>query len=37
MMMELTWSGSVMLPTAMVATRPSLRMRSLNGVWNIRP
>jgi hypothetical protein len=36
-MMLLTWSGSVMLPTAIVGIPASLRIRSLNGVWNMRP
>ena len=36
-MIELTWSASKMLPTAMVAIPTSLRMRSENGVWNMRP
>ena len=26
-----------MLPTAIVAMRPSFRIRSANGVWNMRP
>jgi hypothetical protein len=33
----LTWSASVMLPTAIVGTSASLRTRSLSGVWNARP
>ena len=36
-MIEFTWSGSVMFPTAIVATPSVLRIWSLNCVWNIRP
>ena len=36
-MMLLTWSGSKIAPTAMVAMPTSLRMRSANGVWYMRP
>ena len=36
-MMLLTWSASLMAPTAMVAMPASCRTRSANGVWNMRP
>ena len=36
-MMVLTWSASKMLPTVMVGTCTSLRMRSEKGTWNMRP
>ena len=36
-MMLLTWSACEMAPTAIVATPASLRTRSANGVWNMRP
>ena len=36
-MMLLAWSASVIAPTAMVAMPTSLRMRSANGVWYMRP
>ncbi|MNT30931.1 hypothetical protein D3C72_1667480 [compost metagenome] len=36
-MMLLAWSASVMAPTAMVEMPTSLRMRSANGVWYMRP
>ena len=36
-MMLFTWSASEIAPTAMVAMPASLRMRSANGVWNMRP
>jgi hypothetical protein len=35
--MVFIWSGVVIEPTAMVATRASLRIWSENGVWNMRP
>ncbi len=35
--MLLTWSASEMAPTAMVAMPASLRTRSANGVWYMRP
>jgi hypothetical protein len=35
--MLLTWSGSKIAPTAIVAMPASLRIRSANGVWYIRP
>ena len=31
------WSALVIAPTHIVAMRASLRIRSENGVWNIRP
>ena len=37
MMMLFTWSGSKIAPTAIVAMPTSLRMRSANGVWYMRP
>ena len=36
-MMELAWSASLIAPTAMVAMPASWRIRSANGVWNMRP
>ena len=36
-MMLLTWSASLIAPTAIVAMPASLRTRSANGVWNMRP
>ena len=36
-MMLFAWSASVIAPTAMVAMPTSLRMRSANGVWYMRP
>ena len=36
-MMLLTWSASEIAPTAMVGMPASLRMRSANGVWYMRP
>src|SRR6218665_830114 len=35
--MLLAWSASLIAPTAMVAMPASCRMRSANGVWNMRP
>jgi hypothetical protein len=35
--MLLTWSASLMPPTAIVAMPASLRIRSENGVWYMRP
>src|SRR6218665_3119609 len=31
------WSAALIAPTAMVAMPASCRMRSANGVWNMRP
>src|SRR5260370_28493210 len=36
-MMALAWSASKMAPTAMVGMPASLRTRSANGVWYMRP
>ncbi|CFO08760.1 Uncharacterised protein [Bordetella pertussis] len=36
-MMPLAWSASKIAPTAMVAMPASLRTRSANGVWYMRP